>query len=298
MYRIIKKGVTALIACSVLAASLTFPVFAAPTGGTGDGGAVEEETLSLQAATEAYPRVTLYYGGKALAVTGRRIEGQTLVPLADFTALFTEATYRYDPKTDYATLTAPALRIEVGRGATYLFANERCLYGVAANRLMDGSIWVPLSPLVKALGLTVSGSGDSATRTVSGSYRPLAAAEDFYRADELYWLSRIISAESRGEPMRGQIAVGNTILNRVHSSLFPNTIYGVIFQKGQFSPVMNGSVYATPAWSSVAAAKMCLEGYAIDNGTLFFCNMTTATSCWIMDHRTRAFTIGAHTFFY
>lgn len=298
MYRIIKKGVTALLACAALVVLLAFPTFAAPTGGTGDGGAVEEGTLSLQAAAEAYPRVTLYYGGKALAVTGRRIEGQTLVPLADFTALFMEATYQYDPKTAYATLTAPKLLIEAGQGATYLFANERCLYGVAANRLLDGDMWVSLPPLAKALGLTVNGSGTSLTRTLSGSVSPLTAADDFYRADELYWLSRIISAESRGEPMRGQIAVGNTILNRVRSPLFPNTIYGVIFQKGQFSPVMNGSVYATPAWSSVAAAKMCLEGYAIDNETLFFCNMTTATSCWIMDHRTRAFTLGAHTFFY
>lgn len=298
MYRIIKKGVTALLACAVLAASLAFPAFAAPTEGSGEGGTGEEEILSPLAAAAAYPRITLYYGGKTLSVAGRRLDGQTLVPLADFAALFTEVTYRYDPKTAYATLVAPKLRIEVGRGATYLFANERCLYGVAANRLLDGSMWVPLPPLAKALGLTVSGSGASMTRTVSGSYRPLAAAEDFYRADELYWLSRIISAESRGEPMRGQIAVGNTILNRVRSPLFPNTIYGVIFQKGQFSPVMNGSVYATPAWSSVAAAKMCLEGYAIDNSTLFFCNMATATSCWIMDHRTRAFTIGAHTFFY
>ena len=52
-----------------------------------------------------------------------------------------------------------------------------------------------------------------------------------YNEDDVYWLSRIISAESRGEPLEGQIAVGNVVLNRVRSSAYPNTIYGVIFDR-------------------------------------------------------------------
>ena len=278
MYRKIKKGTVLLLVGALLLSALVF--------------------ASGAAGADSYPAVTLRRGSNTLSVTGRRIEGKTFVPLRDFTALFTKATYRYDATSEYATLTATGLVIEAGRGATYLFANGRCLYGVAANRLIDGQLWVPLNPLAKALGLTVGGADTASQRTVGGSYRALTPASQYYNADELYWLSRIISAESRGEPIRGQIAVGNTVLNRVRSSSFPNTIYGVIFQRGQFAPVLNGTIYNTPAWSSVTAAKMCLEGYAIDNGTLYFCNIATSTSSWIVKNRTRAFTIGAHTFFY
>ena len=278
MYRKIKKGTVLLLVAALLVSALAL--------------------TSGAAGTDNYPAVTLRQGSKTLGVTGRRIEGKTFIPLRDFTALFTTVTYRYDSTSAYATLTAPGLVIEAGRGATYLFANERCLYGVAANRLIDGQLWVPLNPLAKALGLTAGGADTATVRTVAGTYRALTPASSYYNADDLYWLSRIISAESRGEPIRGQLAVGNTVLNRVRSGSFPNSIYGVIFQRGQFAPVLNGTIYNTPAWSSVTAAKMCLEGYAIDNGTLYFCNVATSTSSWIVKNRTRAFTIGAHTFFY
>ena len=245
-----------------------------------------------------YPSVTLTRGSATLSVTGRQIEGQTFVPLKAFAALFTTVTYRYNSSTSYATLTAPGLTVQAGNGSSFLFANDRCLYGVKANRLLDGTMWVSLNPLAKALGLTVSGSGSARTRSVSGSYRALTSASSFYNQTDLYWLSRIISAESQGEPMQGQLAVGNVILNRVRSSQFPNSVYGVVFQKGQFSPVSNGTVYNSPAWISQCVAKMCLEGYAVDNAVLFFCNLSTSSSGWIAKNRTRAFTIGAHTFFY
>ena len=84
-----------------------------------------------------------------------------------------------------------------------------------------------------------------------------------YDAGELYWLSRIICAESGAESMSGQIAVGNVILNRVRSSSFPNTVEGVIFDRKdavQFEPVSNGRVYLPPTSQSVEAAKRALDG--------------------------------------
>lgn len=256
-------------------------------------------TVGASAATEQdYPAVTLRAGGKTLSVTARRVEGHTFVPLRAFSDLFTDVTYRYDAKTSYATLTAPGLTILAGNGASMLFANERCLWGVKTNRLLNGTMWVPLNPLVKALGLTAYGTGSSSTRTISGSYRAITPASQYYNQNDLYWLSRIVSAESRGEPIQGQIAVGNVILNRVRSRNFPNTVYGVVFQTGQFSPVSNGTIYNSPAWVSVCVAKMCLEGYAVNNDVLFFCNLAKSPSNWIVRNRTRAFTIGSHTFFY
>jgi spore germination cell wall hydrolase CwlJ-like protein len=57
---------------------------------------------------------------------------------------------------------------------------------------------------------------------------------------DAYLLGAIIQCESDGEPYEGKLAVGSVVLNRVRSSYFPNTISGVIYQSGQFSPVASG----------------------------------------------------------
>lgn len=53
-------------------------------------------------------------------------------------------------------------------------------------------------------------------------------------------LSALIYCEAGGEIYEGQIAVGCVVMNRVRSSAFPNTVSGVIYQSGQFSPVASG----------------------------------------------------------
>ncbi|MGN0352341.1 MAG: cell wall hydrolase [Roseburia sp.] len=57
---------------------------------------------------------------------------------------------------------------------------------------------------------------------------------------DLYLLGAIIQCEAEGEPYEGKLAVGSVIINRVRSSYFPNTVSGVIYQSGQFSPVASG----------------------------------------------------------
>ena len=117
---------------------------------------------------------------------------------------------------------------------------------------------------------------------------------------ELYWLSRIISAESRGEPLEGQIAVGNVVLNRVASPDFPDTVYGVIFDDrwgGQFAPVRNGTIYHEPSARSVEAARLCLSGVNVAGESLYFLAPALATNHWIMENRTHVVTIGSHWFY-
>lgn len=104
---------------------------------------------------------------------------------------------------------------------------------------------------------------------------------------ELYWLARAISAEARGEPFEGQVAVGAVILNRVSHSRFPNTIYEVVFErtKGgvyQFSPVKDGSIYRQPTKEAINAANAALNGLDPTQGALFFYNPAlTSRSNWI-----------------
>jgi N-acetylmuramoyl-L-alanine amidase len=134
-----------------------------------------------------------------------------------------------------------------------------------------------------------------------GSGRDYCAhADDVYVSDELYWLSRIISAEAGGEPFLGQIAVGNVIINRMNHPSYPNTIYGVIFDRKygtQFTPAANGTVYRTPTESAVRAAKVCLEGYSVSDGILFFYAPKYVSYTWIAQNRPYAFTIAGHKFY-
>jgi len=61
--------------------------------------------------------------------------------------------------------------------------------------------------------------------------------------------------------LEGKLAVANVVLNRVKSPSFPNTVYDVIFQKGQFPPAYkSGFKELVPPDECIIAAKMALEG--------------------------------------
>lgn len=182
-------------------------------------------------------------------------------------------------------------------GNCYLTVNDRALYIRDRVLLENGSVLVPIRVLAEALGGSVDWSRESGVTLTVGSGRPSAAP---YTADELYWMSRIISAESQGEPLLGKLAVGNVILNRVASSEFPNTIYGVIFDRQwgvQFTPVANGTIYNAPTEESVLAAKLCLEGADAAGDSLYFLAPELATNFWIMETRDYVTTIGCHWFY-
>lgn len=61
-------------------------------------------------------------------------------------------------------------------------------------------------------------------------------------SSDLQLMARAINGEARGEPYEGQVAVGAVILNRVKNSQFPNTIAGVIYEKGAFTAVSDGQI--------------------------------------------------------
>lgn len=160
-------------------------------------------------------------------------------------------------------------------------------------RLEEGRTLVPIRPLAGLLGLEVTWI--PATGEVA-----LTTPETGDRYDELYWLSRIISAESQGESWEGKLAVGNVVLNRVKSPDFPDTIYGVIFDDrwgGQFEPVRNGTVYNDPTPESVRAAEACLNGVTVVEDGLYFLAPALTENHWIMDNRTYITTIGVHWFY-
>lgn len=189
------------------------------------------------------------------------------------------------------------LTLRAKPGDTWLTVNDRALYIPDGVMLENGRTLAPIRVLAEAMGGSVDWSRSEGITLTVGSGQPDAPA---YREDELYWLSRIISAESRGEPMLGKIAVGTVVLNRVASDGFPNTIYGVIFDtKGgvQFQPAANGTVYGEPTEESVLAAKLVLDGARAAGDSLFFLAPHLTSNHWIMENREFVVTIGNHWFY-
>ena len=110
-----------------------------------------------------------------------------------------------------------------------------------------------------------------------------------------YLLARLISAEARGEPYEGQVAVGAVVLNRVRHMSFPNSISGVIYQPGAFSCLDDGQFDQPISESAYRAARDALAGWDPSGGAIYYFNPNTATSSWIWS-RPLIVTIGSHMF--
>ncbi len=230
------------------------------------------------------------------------IDGVTYVPMFKFADWLGSFTYSQNQNSyvTTASISGENLQISATENCLYIVANGRYFYTVGTVREIDGEVYVPIEPLVKALNSRTSKDSSGIYSVSSGDTRLLKSASQVYREDEVLWLSRIISAEAKGESMQGKIAVGNVILNRVRSNQYPNTIYGVIFDKKygvQFAPTANGAIYGTPTAESIIAAKICLEGYSLSNKILYFFNPRTASGAWVKNNREYAFTIGNHVFY-
>ena len=229
------------------------------------------------------------------------IGGTVYVPVQRFADLFGSFKTVYTEATEQVVITGTNLSITVKVGDPYITVNERIFYTGKKVISLGGWIFVPLTSMCKALNATVTiRSGYYDATITSGDTTKVKWASEFYDSTDLYWLSRIISAEARGEPFSGQIAVGNVVLNRVRSSQFPNTVKGVIFDTKygtQFSPVASGTIYNTPTSSAIMAAKICLEGYSLSTRMLYFYNPALATSSWIGRTRPYIMTIGNHKFY-
>ena len=182
-------------------------------------------------------------------------------------------------------------------GDQWLTVNGRALYVPYQVRLVNGSTMVPVRVLAQALGSELEWSARTGVTLIPGRE---ALGDAPYTEDDLYWMSRIISAESRGEPLLGKLAVGTVVLNRVASGEFPDTIHDVIFDRKwgiQFEPVANGTVYDEPTEESVLAAKLVLDGARAAGDSLYFLAPDLTENHWIMENQTYVTTIGCQWFY-
>lgn len=179
-------------------------------------------------------------------------------------------------------------------GMTYVVANDRYLYVPGTVIARNGAVMLPLETLCKVFDATCISHADGTFDLFTGS-GAITWGSQFYNTEDLYWLSRIINAESGNQPLSGKIAVGNVVLNRTRDSRFPSTVKGVVFQKNQFTPVSNGTINKTPNAESVIAAKLCLDGAVSLDNVLWFNRV--GLRCWASNHRPFVATIAGHSFY-
>ena len=142
-------------------------------------------------------------------------------------------------------------------------------------------------------GLTVDGMAGPQTLKAMGI--STAGTVERSTSGDTALLARLISAEARGESYEGQVAVGAVVMNRIAHPSFPNTMAGVIYQKGAFSCLDDGQFDEPVASSAYSAARDAINGYDPTGGAVYYFNPATATSRWIWS-RPALVTIGRHRF--
>lgn len=222
------------------------------------------------------------------------------------TAPMEEARVEY---TDAAVTTTAVLR-QGSKGGEVKEVQRRLKMWGYYNGSVDGVFGAGTRSAVIAFqkknGLTADGVVGKSTYKALGmnsSYQVLAGQSGGsnsggvggYTSSDVYLLAKTIHAEGRGEPYTGQVAIGAVILNRVRSASFPNTISGVVYQKGAFTAVDDGQINLTPNETAMKAAKDAMNGWDPSGGALYYYNPAVATSSWIFDRQTVT-VIGKHVF--
>lgn len=237
------------------------------------------------------------------AVNGRTVtseallrQGVTYVPIRSLLNALGSWDIQWERGTRSAVVSGSGHCAVAVTGSRTLYLNGERLQSPHELFVSGGATYVPLRLLAEGLGLSVRWNGQRQRAEVSGTLTPRSGG-----AEELYWLSRIISAESRAESLAGQIAVGNVVLNRRDSAAFPDTVKDVIFETShgyvQFEPVSNGTVHAAPTALSITAAVMALAGYNTAGESLYFFAPALSSGAWIRSARTYYTTIGCHRFY-
>lgn len=245
--------------------------------------------------------INVYVGDYDL-VYGAVIGETTYIPLRAFCEILSdEIVVGWDDETDTASVEWTDLCITATIGDCYFLANGRPLLAEEGVVTIGGSTYVPLNQFASVFSYPVVYNEEREVYDVIiEDYEPIESADSFYNADDLYWLSRVISSEAGNQPFDGKVGVGNVVLNRVSDESYPSTVYGVIFDNKhgvQFSVTTTGAIYNSPNSDSVLAAKLCLEGISTVGDSLYFVNPYAADTGWFSRALTLVAQIGDHNFY-
>ncbi len=147
----------------------------------------------------------------------------------------------------------------------------------------------------KNCGITADGIAGAKTLKFLGLGSSSSSSSSAYTSSDVKLLAKLIAAEARGESYKGQVAVGAVVLNRVEHASFPDSISGVIYQKGAFSCVNDSNWSVAPTAESLKAAQDCINGWDPSGGAIYYYN-PAKTSNSFMHSRPVITVIGRHRF--
>lgn len=250
-----------------------------------------------------YPSVPVYYDA-LLSDRGYLHNGVVFISPAALCAYYglelTEQT-----EGDSAALTIGGVELSAKLGQSYIVMDGRYLYTPEDFILVNGHVCLPCDALGRIFGISITAAEDlSRADGELTALRLLQGGEDYYAThysqEELHWLSRIIYAETKDQPMAGLIGVGNVVYNRLNSDAFPDTVFDVIFDQKhtvQFDPAATGGVLGEPDERSVIAAYLCFEGYNTVGDSLYFVNPEKGDSGWFEQALEPVVSFGDHDFY-
>ncbi len=230
-------------------------------------------------------------------------KGYTMVPFRTLSDALCADSIQWDEVSGKAVIIKDSVSVTITKNSKTALVNGKKTTLDSPAVIHNDRFYVPLRFVAEVFSADVAWNAESYTANITAKGVQVPASligSRGYSDEDLYWLSRIIHAESQGESMSGKIGVANVVLNRVKSTLFDNTIYDVVFDRKhgvQFSPIINGTIYNTPLGDSVIAAKRALKGENNIGESLYFLNPKIATNFWIVNNRSFYKTIGNHDFY-
>lgn len=173
----------------------------------------------------------------------------------------------------------------------------------AGLRYESGVLYAPVRFLAEAMGGTVSWDDYryEVDVTFPGVNVNRRYAETDYNAEDLLWLSRIVTCEAGSVSFEAKVMVANVVINRRADKSFPDSIHDVIFDKKfgiQFPPAHNGRIYSipTPSTHTIMACKAALNGLELAPDCLYF-SYTSDNFSWVYHNRRLYTTIGNQAFY-
>lgn len=173
---------------------------------------------------------------------------------------------------------------------------ELGLYKGSVDGIYGSATQKAVKAFQKNCGITADGiAGPKTLKFLGLGSSSQSSSAGAYSQSDINLLAKLIAAEARGESYTGQVAVGAVVLNRVEHSSFPDTIAGVIYQKGAFSCVNDSNWSVAANETSKKAARDCINGWDPSGGAIYYYN-PKKTSNAFMHSRPIITVIGNHRF--
>jgi spore germination cell wall hydrolase CwlJ-like protein len=151
----------------------------------------------------------------------------------------------------------------------------------APDTKKSGAINTPAIAVGRDIKQQIPSQGNNVAQANRGNVNPASDMRYSISNTQYQILVRLIHAEAGGEQLKGQVAVGAVLLNRIRSGKFPKSIAANVYRRGEFESVSNGYIWSEPSSSAYKAAGLALKGWDPTFGALYFYNPAKTFSRWI-----------------